>query len=342
MTNSATRAGRSEQEDGDHSSTLPAAQREALRRAVRLERISLGVVATVVVLVGLTAGQSQAMRAAWIEDMLSLLPPLAFLVALRFTSRPPSPTHPYGHHRAIGVGHLVAAVALTGLATFILIDSGTGLVQGERPDIGTMSVLGTTFWSGWLMIAVMIGTSVPIILLGRAKRKLAPVLHDKILHTDAETSSADWQTAAATVAGLLGIAAGLWWADAAAAIVVSVGILLDGIRAIRDAVRDLTDSSATTTDGKFPHPVGAELDAALDAETWIADHAVRLRDKGHVLHADVFVVPQRDEDLTAHRMSALRQRLTDLDWRLDDLVVVPVETIDPHQAPRPEPWRSAG
>ena len=91
---------------------LPAEEQEALRRAKRLEWATLGFLAVAIPVVFLVMGNSQAMRTAWAEDLLSLAPPIAFLVAVRIVSKPPSRAYPYGLHRAVGIGHLVAALAL--------------------------------------------------------------------------------------------------------------------------------------------------------------------------------------------------------------------------------------
>jgi hypothetical protein len=51
------------------STELPQPQTEALRRAVRLEWVTLGFLAVAITLVGVVAGNSQAMKAAWAEDL---------------------------------------------------------------------------------------------------------------------------------------------------------------------------------------------------------------------------------------------------------------------------------
>lgn len=56
---------------------LPPEQRELMARAAKLEWISIGYTALTITLVALVVGNSQAMRTAWIEDMLSVLPQLA-------------------------------------------------------------------------------------------------------------------------------------------------------------------------------------------------------------------------------------------------------------------------
>src|SRR5699024_8628988 len=82
---------------------LPAEQQKALQKAIRVERVTIIIRIITVAIIFLLAGSSQAMKAAWIEDSLSLLPPLAFLIAIRLIRREHSAKHPFGYHRSIGV-----------------------------------------------------------------------------------------------------------------------------------------------------------------------------------------------------------------------------------------------
>src|SRR5690625_195469 len=83
---------------GEHD--LPKEQKKSLQKAIRLERINVVTKIIAVILIYSVAGNSQAMKAAWIEDALTIMPPVAFLIALRFIGRKPTPRHPYGYHRA--------------------------------------------------------------------------------------------------------------------------------------------------------------------------------------------------------------------------------------------------
>ena len=65
------------------------------------------------------------------------------------------------------------------------------------------------------------------------RMKLARELHDKVLFADAKINKADWLTAVAGMAGVLGIGLRLWWADAAAAAVISIDIVHDGFANLR-------------------------------------------------------------------------------------------------------------
>jgi cation diffusion facilitator family transporter len=242
---------------------LPNEQREALRKAIKLEWATIGFLLVTATLVFLVLGNSQAMKAAWIEDLLSFLPPISFLLAARIIRKPPSEDHPYGYHRSTGVAHLVAAVALTAMGAYLLVESGLGLLKTEHPTIGGIELFGNTIWLGWLMMGVMILTAAPPVFLGRAKMKLAEKLHDKVLYADADMNKADWMTAVAAVAGVTGIGVGWWWADYAAALVISGSILHDGVRNTRAAVSALMDKRAMTYDDDAPHPLGRQLDTYL-------------------------------------------------------------------------------
>ena len=67
---------------------------------------------------------------------------------------------------------------------------------------------------------------------------------------------------------------------------MSVSILKDGGRNLRDSVKDLLDSRATTVDGKHPHPLIDTMAELVRHEPWVDDAAVRIRDMGRVFHAE--------------------------------------------------------
>ena len=309
------------------STELPERQAATLRRAVRWEWVTLAFLACAITLVGLVAGNSQAMKVAWVEDMLSLAPPIAFLVAVRIIRRPPTAQRPYGWHRSVGVAHLVAATALFAFGGFLIFDSAAGLVTAEHPSIGSVSLFGQVFWLGWLMMAAMVLTGVPPVLLGRVKMKLARELHDKVLYADAAMNKADWMTAAGTLVGVAGIGIGWWWADSAAALFVSLSILTDGIRNLRSSIRDLTDVRATTFDNSEPHPVIADVEGYLRGLDWVADVGARVRDEGHGFHAECFVVPERGREPSVAELEQARRGCGELDWRLHDVVLVLVPEL---------------
>lgn len=316
---------------------LPPEKAALHRRAVRLEWWTIVFFVVAIILLALTLGQSQAMKAAWIEDMLGLVPPAAFLVAARFRNRPPNARFPYGYHRSVSVAFLAGSVALLGLGGYVVYDSIVRLIARERPPIGLIELFGQQVWLGWLMIVVLFATMVPAILLGRVKQRIARQLHDKVLFADAEMNRADWLTAAAAILGVLGIGAGLWWADAVAALVIGGDIVRDGVRTLRSAVADLMDERPRVVDGDDAHPLPDQLLAAVRDHDWVADAWLRLREEGHVFAGELLVVPVRGTDRLVERLEELGAFARDFDWRMHDLVVAPVARIDSPAKERERP-----
>jgi cation diffusion facilitator family transporter len=313
---------------------LPPAQQAALRKAIRLEMVTLAYMASVVVVVFLTMGSSQAMQAAWAEDLLALVPPIVFLLAVRRARRRPDADHPYGYHRSVAIGHLTAAIALLAVGVILLVDSALGLIRAEHPPIGTVSLLGHTFWAGWLMVAAMVYAGIGPFVLGRLKLPVAEELHDKILFADADMQKADWRTAAGTIVGVLGIGVGLWWADSAAALFISATIVHDGWTNLRHAAGALTDERARTYDDSEPHPLTRRVDEVLEGLDWVDESRSRVRDQGHLFHVESFVVPSDGETPGPDRLEDAAERLRDLDWKVNDVVVVPMREL-PESLPDP-------
>jgi divalent metal cation (Fe/Co/Zn/Cd) transporter len=305
---------------------MPGTLERQHRRAVRLEWITVAYQASVALLIYLTAGSSQAMKTVWVEDLLGLIPPGAFLLAARFRRRRPSRRFPYGYHRAVSIAFLCAALALLTLGAFLLIDSLMKLAAAEHPTVGTVELFGRRIWLGWLMGPALLWGIVPPIFLGRAKLPVARALHDKVLYADAAMNRANWTTGAAALVGVAGIAVGWWWTDAVAAAFISVGILRDGLGNLRAVVEDLMDRAPVSVDHARMDPLPARLEAELRSLPWVADARVRLREEGHVYFGEAEVVPADRQDLVS-KLAEASDRLNRLDWRLHDLVIAPVDRI---------------
>ncbi|MFD5600819.1 cation transporter [Leucobacter sp. NPDC058333] len=309
---------------------LPEEQATALRRAIRWQIFTVCYTAVTISVVAFVLGSSQAMKTAWIEDMLSLLPQLSFFIALIFVNRKPTRKRPYGLHRAMSVGHLVAGIALLAVGSSLAIESATGLFKTEHPTIGTVNLFGHTLWLGWLMVVVMAIVVVgPVFLYGPAKAKLAPVLHNKLLYADADMAKADWQTNVASIVGVLGVGIGWWWLDGLAAVFISLGIIWDGARNTKAAVSDLMDQRARTFDDKKRHPLLDEIHHYLSTLEWVSESGIRMRDEGQVFHVEVFIVP-RGGVLVADRAEEVTSALHDLDWKIQDVAIAVTTKLPDH------------
>jgi cation diffusion facilitator family transporter len=299
--------------------SLPPEIAADLRHARRLEWWTLGWMTSVVAAMALVMGASQAMRSALIEDMLSLVPAIVYLVATRFEGKPPTRSFPFGYHRVHSLGFLISAVTLTGVGGLLLFEAATTLIHQEHVTIPPVTVFGQDIWLGWLMIAVLIYSIVPPVILGRRKQPLAKRLQDKVLHTDAMMQKADWMTGLAGIAGIIGLGLGFWWADAVAAAIISGSILKDGIGALRSSTAELVDGAPRAL-GR--DAIAGDANALREAlERRYPGAEVRLRETGRFIHAQVSGVE-----------APARVRLADVwpgdpqeAWRLAQLSFVPLE-----------------
>lgn len=293
---------------------IPSAIADDVRHGERLEWWTLGWMISVVVVMWLVMGSSQAMKAAVIEDLLSLVPAIVFLLSIHWERKHPNPRFPFGYRRANSLAFLVAATALLSVGAFLAYESVTTLVRQEHPTVGGITLFGHTIWLGWLMIAALAYSVIPPLILGHIKHPVATRIRDKVLHTDALMQKADWQTGLAGIAGIIGIGLGWWWADAAAALFISLSIIKDAIGALEKAVAELLDGTPRSLDSNDPSEDAERLTAALKMR--FGNVEVRLRETGRYIAAEVdcaspSVIPTAEElmgDGLAWRLASLTFR----------------------------------
>ena len=109
---------------------------------------------------------------------------------------------------------------------------------------------------------------------------------------------------------------------------ISWSILRDGAGNLRAVVQDLMDRTPMSVDHERVDALPARLETELRSLPWVSDARVRLREEGRVYFGEAEVVPSDQRDLVA-RLAEASERLRALDWRLHDLVIAPVERIEP-------------
>lgn len=264
---------------------LPAEIRDDLRRARRLEWWTLFWQSTIVLSMFFAMGSSQAMKSAWVEDLLGLLPAASFLVALHFEQKRPTDRFPFGFARVTSFAFLISASALVSMGMYLLFDSSVKLIQMEHPTIGAAPIVGPDLWMGWVMVGVLVYSVVPPMILGHMKKPLAERLQDKVLYTDALMQKADWMTGLAGAFGVIGVGLGWWWADSVAALLISLDILNDGRKSFAISLAELIDGEPRKLDTNEIAEDAKELEAHLKRR-WGASH-VKLRECGRYIFAEV-------------------------------------------------------
>lgn len=272
---------------------------------------------SVIVVMGVSMQSSQAMRTAWIEDILSLVPPIVFLVAARFERRPANGRFPFGFQRVNSLAFMIAATALTALGVLLLFEAASTLVMRERVTTGLVTIFGREVWAGWLMLGALAYSVAPPMILGRKKLPLARNLQDKVLYTDAQMNKADWMTGLAGMTGIVGLGFGLWWADAVAAGFISFSVLRDGLCAIRIATAELIDGAPRALEDDSVAADALALEAALAARHPGA--TVRMRETGRYIR----VVVEGADPPSPESVEKLWPRDPDRAWRLAELAYKP-------------------
>jgi cobalt-zinc-cadmium efflux system protein len=296
---------------------IPPELHDDMRRAVRLEYWNIGWTISIIVAMGMVLGSSQTMKTAWVEDALGLIPPIVFLVAVRFEARGATEKFHFGYHRVHSLAFLIAAVALATVGLSLVWDSMRTLLAREHATVGTIHIFGRDLWLGWLMIAAQIYSIVPPLIIGLKELPLSERLQDEVLNTDAHMNKANWMTGVAGLFGVVGLGLGWWWADSAAAIVIAFDIILDGWKALKVATAELVDGVPRALGSIALDPEAKKLIRKLEKQYPGSD--VRLRETGRYIHAEVCgVEPDKAQDL-----KALWPGRKDRCWRFAQLSFVP-------------------
>lgn len=309
-----------------HGFELPVELQPKFKKAKKLEWITLFYLISAVILIYLTRGNSQAMKAAFLETLLSILPTTAFLIASAIYDREPTEFFPYGYHRVFSIAFISGSLVLFAIGCFLFVDSTMLLIMAEHPTLGSIQIVGQQIWMGWLMIAALLYSAIPAMMLGFKKMPLAKELHNKILFTIANTQKADYMTAFAAIGGIIGIGYGLWWADIVAAIIISISIIYDGFTQLKTAVFDLMDSYPTHIESHEKDELVLEIEDYIRSWPWIQDAKVRLREHGQIYFGEAFVVAESSSDISEEIEKGMKL-LQEYHWKVHDIVICPVSSL---------------
>lgn len=297
------------------------------KRVLRLEWLTIALVLSIVVVMYFTMGSSQAMKTAWIEDMLALVPPFSFIIAERFRNKAPDQRFPYGYQQTTLLSFLVSAVAILVMGLYMLYDAASGLLAQEHPTIGHFDRFGLHVWAGWGMIGALVYSVIPPLILGHFKMGLGRDLQERTVLADATMNKDDWQTGAAAMLGVLGIGAGLWWADSAAAAFISINVIKDGVTHLRQGVMNLLDQRPTDAEKNQPLQIDRKLQDALEQDEAVKAVDVRLRGEGPYISGEVFVVMHK-QAVTPEELEGLKCKAEAVDHRFYGLTVTPVGQLE--------------
>jgi cation diffusion facilitator family transporter len=260
------------------------------------EKVALGSIAASAALtaakavIGLLTG-SLAILSEAAHSLLDLSATVLTYFAVRISGKPADAEHHYGHGKIESVAAL-AETALLFLLTVIVIFEAVQRLIGVQAH--AVEATAAAF-------AIIAGSVAIDFFRARVLKRVAAATASEALEADALHFRSDMWSSVAVLIGLVGVALGYTWADAAAAIVVAVFICIAGYRLGRRTISTLTDTA--------PAGVSDRVAAvARQVPGVVAVERVRARPAGAVLFVELSVNISRT--LPLDRVTAIKQQLT--------------------------------
>lgn len=223
---------------GEHQSWDPfppsqhaneAADRSDAYRAIAVSAIGLTITGLIELAIAILSGSVGLLSDA-LHNLSDVSTSLVVFIGLRLSKRPATETHPYGWGRAEDIAGLGVALAIW-LSAVV-----AGYISIEK-----LIHHGTTSHVGFGIAAAAIGI-LGNQIVARYKLQVGRRIQSATLIADAQHSWLDALSSAGAMIGLIGVAAGLSWADGVAGLFVMGFICHVGYEVTTDLLKHLMDS----------------------------------------------------------------------------------------------------
>jgi cation diffusion facilitator family transporter len=257
------------------------------------ERVALGSIAASA---GLTAAKavvgaltgSIALLSEAGHSLVDLVATVMTYFAVRMSGKPADAEHHYGHGKVESVSALIETALLFVLSGVVIWEAVKRLSGSDASHVEATS------WS-----FAVIGASIVIdFFRARVLYRTAAETSSEALEADALHFGSDMWSSIAVLFGLAGVAFGYRWADAAAAVIVSLFVCLAGWRLGRRTIDTLTDTA----------PQGAADRIRSLIERVVSEvERVRVRKVGDKMFVDLLVAVSRT--LPLDRVAVLKDEV---------------------------------
>jgi cation diffusion facilitator family transporter len=230
--------------------------------------------------VGFLSG-SIALIADGIHSLSDMATDLVVLLGVRFGSKGPDQSHPYGHGRAETFSAGFIALFLVFVGAAMIYYAGIDITKGNVTDFH---------------VAVLIVATVSIVvkeLLYKVTKRVAIKSHSPALYANAWHHRSDALSSVAVLIGFISLKAGFNYGDQIAAIAVGLMVILVGIRVIGDCLRELTEGAVDQ--GTVEH-IENIINTNNQIRQW---HKLRSRMVGREVFLDLHIVVDPDLNVTA-------------------------------------------
>jgi cation diffusion facilitator family transporter len=259
------------------------------------EKVALGSIAASAGLtaakgvIGLLTGSLAILSEAG-HSLLDLSATMLTYFAVRISGKPADAKHQYGHGKVESVTALAETALLFVLTAIVVFEAVHRLIAVQAHAVeATIAAF-----------VIIIGSIVIDFFRARALKRVAQATASEALEADALHFRSDMWSSIAVLTGLVGVALGHDWADAAAAIVVAVFICVAGYRLGRRTIDTLTDTAPAGVSERI-------AGMARQVPGIVGVERVRVRPAGPVLFVELNVSISRT--LPLDRVSAIKEQL---------------------------------
>lgn len=259
------------------------------------ERVALGSIAASA---GLTAAKavvgvltgSLALLSEAGHSLVDLMATVMTYFAVRIAGKPADAEHHYGHGKVESVSALIETALLFVLSGIVIWEAAKRLIGSEQPAVEA------TPWAFGVIVA-----SIAIdFFRARVLYRTAAQTFSEALEADALHFGSDMWSSLAVLVGLVAVAFGYRWADAAAAVIVSLFVCLAGWRLGRRTIGTLTDTAPEGAADRI-NQIVRRVAGVVDVER------VRVRKVGDKTFVDLVVAVSRT--LPLDRVAALKDAI---------------------------------
>jgi cation diffusion facilitator family transporter len=204
------------------------ADRRDAHRAIGVSAVGLALTGLIELAIAVVTGSVGLLGDA-LHNLSDVSTSAVVFVGFRISKRPATPAYPYGWERAEDLAGLGVALVIWASAVF------AGVVSVHK-----LTEHGRTVHVGFGIAAAVVGI-VGNQVVARYKGRVGRRIQSATLVADAQHSWLDALSSAGALLGLVGVAAGLHWADGVAGLVVTGFIVHVGYEVTGDLVAHLMD-----------------------------------------------------------------------------------------------------
>lgn len=224
--------------------------------------------------VGLMTGSLGIMSEA-AHSALDLGAALITYFAVKISGRPADNDHNYGHYKVENLSALAETFLLLITCIWIIKEAVSRLLNNTTPEVN--------IWS----YAVIICSIIIDFSRARVLSKTAKKYKSQALEADAMHFSSDILSSAVVLLGLALTQLNIKAADAAAALMVAILVIVASIRLSKRAIDSLMD--------KAPNDLSQKILQEISSIEGVSEcHKLRLRNSGSRIYGDLHVVIKKD------------------------------------------------